>query len=57
MLRGRRTDAPGLRVYQSTRFHVGSGRRHHIRADGEPAGKTPATFEVLPKALRVFAPQ
>jgi diacylglycerol kinase (ATP) len=57
MLRGRRMNAPGLRTYRSTRFHVGGRRRHHIRADGEPAGKTPATFEVLPKALRVLAPQ
>jgi diacylglycerol kinase (ATP) len=57
MLRGRRADAPGLRTYRSTRFHVWSRRRHHIRADGEPAGRTPATFEVLHKALRVFAPQ
>ncbi|MBV8149752.1 MAG: lipid kinase [Candidatus Eremiobacteraeota bacterium] len=56
MLRGRRADAPGLRTYRSTRFVVSSRRRHHIRADGEPAGRTPATFEVLPKALRVFAP-
>lgn len=57
MLRGRRMGAPGLRTFRSTRFHVRSRRRHHIRADGEPAGKTPATFEVLPKALRVFAPE
>jgi diacylglycerol kinase (ATP) len=57
ILRGRRAGAPGLRTYRSKRFHVDSRRRHHIRADGEPAGKTPATFEVLPKALRVFAPE
>jgi diacylglycerol kinase (ATP) len=57
ILRGRRADAPGLRTYRAARFHVYTRRRHHIRADGEPAGETPATFEVLPKALRVFAPE
>jgi YegS/Rv2252/BmrU family lipid kinase len=55
-LRGERHDAPGLRTYRSTKFHVRTRRRHHISADGEPAGKTPATFEVLPKAVRVYVP-
>jgi diacylglycerol kinase (ATP) len=57
ILRGRRGDAPGLRTYRSTRFQVHGRSHHHIRADGEPAGKTPATFEIMPKALRVFAPE
>jgi diacylglycerol kinase (ATP) len=57
VLRGTRHDAPGLRTYRSTKFHVHTRRHHHISADGEPAGKTPATFEVLPKALRVYVPQ
>ncbi|HKE37003.1 MAG TPA: YegS/Rv2252/BmrU family lipid kinase [Candidatus Baltobacteraceae bacterium] len=57
VLRGQRHDAPGLRTYRSTKFYVTARNRHHISADGEPAGKTPATFEVLPKALRVYVPQ
>lgn len=57
VLSGQRHDAPGLRTYRSTKFHVHTRHRHHISADGEPAGKTPATFEVLPKALRVYVPQ
>lgn len=56
VLSGQRQDAPGLRTYRSTTFHVHTRRRHHISADGEPAGETPATFEVLPKALRVYVP-
>lgn len=57
VLSGKRHDAPGLRTYRSTKFHVQTHRRHHIRADGEPAGHTPATFELLPKALRVYVPK
>jgi len=57
MVSGRPRDVPGLRTLHSRRFEVVTRRRHHVMADGEPAGSTPATFEVLPKALRVFVPQ
>ncbi|HZY97941.1 MAG TPA: YegS/Rv2252/BmrU family lipid kinase [Candidatus Baltobacteraceae bacterium] len=57
VLRGQRHETPGLRTFRSTKFHIEARSRHHISADGEPAGKTPATFEVLPKALRVYVPQ
>jgi diacylglycerol kinase (ATP) len=53
---GRRGSWPGLRTLQSTAFDVWTRRPHHISADGEPAGMTPARFEVLPRALQVFAP-
>jgi YegS/Rv2252/BmrU family lipid kinase len=56
VLSGQWQDAPGLRTYRSTAFHVHTRHRHHISADGEPAGETPATFQVLPKALRVYVP-
>lgn len=46
----------GLRTRRATRFHVRTRHPHHIRADGEPAGTTPAVFEVVPKALRVLVP-
>lgn len=46
----------GLRTRRSAKFGVVTHRPHHISADGEPAGVTPATFEVLPKALRVLVP-
>jgi diacylglycerol kinase (ATP) len=46
----------GLRVYHSTAFSVSTRRPRRISADGEPAGTTPARFEVLPAALSVFAP-
>lgn len=53
-LRGRREEVPGLRTIRSRQFRLTAKSRHHITADGEEAGKTPATFEVLPAALRVF---
>jgi diacylglycerol kinase (ATP) len=54
---GERRDAPGLRTLRSRAFTVTTRRAHRITADGEPAGTTPARFEILRKALRVFAPQ
>ncbi len=57
MLQGKRTSVPGLRTLRSKQFAVRQHRRHRIRADGEAAGTTPATFRILPKALRVFVPQ
>jgi diacylglycerol kinase (ATP) len=53
---GKRKEVRGLRTFRSTAFDVWTRRRHHITADGEPAGTTPARFEVLAKALRIFAP-
>ncbi|MGA8661551.1 MAG: YegS/Rv2252/BmrU family lipid kinase [Candidatus Cybelea sp.] len=47
--------AHGVRTFRSTAFLVSTRRRHRITADGEPAGTTPARFEILPAALRVFA--
>ncbi|MDP9110452.1 MAG: YegS/Rv2252/BmrU family lipid kinase [Candidatus Eremiobacteraeota bacterium] len=46
----------GLRMRGSARFVVRTSHAHHVSADGEPAGFTPATFEVLPRALRVLIP-
>jgi len=57
ILRGRRESVPGLRTLRAKRFSVRQHRRHHVTADGEPAGQTPATFTVMPKALRVFVPE
>ncbi len=56
ILAGKRREVRGLRTYRSTAFDVRTRRPHHITADGEPAGTTPARFEVFPKALRIFAP-
>ena len=57
LLQGRRESIPGLLTFRAKRFVLRQHRPHHITADGEPAGKTPATFDVLPKALRVLVPE
>ena len=54
VLAGKRQAADGVRTYRSRAFGVHTRRPHRITADGEPAGTTPAQFEVLHKALRVF---
>jgi YegS/Rv2252/BmrU family lipid kinase len=57
ILSGKRQSVPGLRTFRSVAFDVITRRRHRITADGEPAGHTPARFEIVPKALRVFTPE
>lgn len=57
ILSGKRQSVPGLRTYRAKAFDVITRRRHRITADGEPAGRTPARFEIVPKALRVFTPE
>ena len=47
----------GLRTRRSTAFRVFTRRAHRIAADGEPAGATPALFEIVPRALDVLVPQ
>lgn len=56
ILAGDPSSGQGLRTRRSQRFEVRTRHEHHIIADGEPAGMTPAVFEVLPKALTVFVP-
>jgi diacylglycerol kinase (ATP) len=51
---GKRRPARGLRTYRATAFDVSTRHPHRISADGEPAGTTPARFEIAPKALKVF---
>lgn len=53
---GKRRSARCLRTLRSTSFDVWTPRPHHITADGEPAGTTPARFEILPRALRILSP-
>jgi diacylglycerol kinase (ATP) len=56
MLARKRKPARGLRTYRAKSFAVTSRRPHRITADAEPAGTTPARFEIAPHALRIFVP-
>ncbi|MDQ2866168.1 MAG: YegS/Rv2252/BmrU family lipid kinase [Candidatus Eremiobacteraeota bacterium] len=51
---GKTRAVPGLRCIRARSFEIRTRHRHHIAADAEPAGFTPARFELRPKALRVF---
>ncbi len=53
---GQRRSTRDLRTLRSTAFDVWTRRPHRISADGEPAGTTPARFEILRSALRILAP-
>jgi len=50
------TDVPGVRHHRGKAFTVKTRRPHHVTTDGEPAGFTPATFEVLPRAVEIYVP-
>lgn len=56
LLSGHPLDGKGLRTRRSTEFAVFTRHPHSIAADGEPAGTTPATFEILPRAIDVIIP-
>jgi YegS/Rv2252/BmrU family lipid kinase len=45
-----------VREFQCTRFQVRTRRPRPVNLDGELLTHTPARFELLPAALRVFAP-
>lgn len=56
VLVGKRHRADGVQTYRSKAFTVTTRRPHRVTADGEPAGTTPARFELLVRGLRVFVP-
>jgi len=57
ILSGEPRAADSLRAIRSAAFTVATRRPRAIVADGEPAGKTPARFELLRSALHVFVPE
>jgi diacylglycerol kinase (ATP) len=54
---GKRQGERAVRSCRAAAFDVATRRPQRITADGEPAGTTPARFEVLRQALRVFVPE
>ena len=49
-------DAKGIVTFQGRRFDVTTHVPRAIETDGEVLTRTPARFEIVPNAIRVFAP-
>ncbi len=51
---GGHVDDPSVQSFRGRKLEVSTpGVPHHLEIDGEPRGTTPATFEVLPGAIRL----
>ena len=58
IVRGTVAQSKAVSTIRSKHFEVSTPHRsHHVFTDGEPACMTPATFEVLAGALRLFVPK
>jgi YegS/Rv2252/BmrU family lipid kinase len=55
--KGRHVAHPKVEVVRSARVEVTAGEHLPIEVEGEQVGTTPATFEVVPGALRVRVPR
>ncbi|MGM0574546.1 MAG: diacylglycerol/lipid kinase family protein [Myxococcota bacterium] len=53
---GRHVGHPKVQVHQATRVVADSDDTVYLDVDGEPLGRLPATFEIVPGALRVAVP-
>jgi diacylglycerol kinase (ATP) len=53
---GRHREDASVDVYSGRRIRVRAEKRLPLHLDGDPAGYTPLTVEVIPKALRVVIP-
>ena len=56
LLRGGALAGPGIRHLQGEAVAIRSDPGAHLELDGEYAGTLPATFSVLPRALRLLCP-
>src|SRR5205823_11962419 len=56
VFRGTHVRHPKVAELRGSRFDVSADRRFEVYADGEHIGPLPATFEIVPKALRVVVP-
>jgi YegS/Rv2252/BmrU family lipid kinase len=53
---GRQANDPRNNYFETTEVTITADPPQRLTLDGEPAGETPVTVRVAPKALRVFAP-
>jgi diacylglycerol kinase (ATP) len=56
LYKGRHIGHPKIEVVRTARVEVDAGERLPIELEGEQVGTTPATFELVPGALRVRVP-
>jgi YegS/Rv2252/BmrU family lipid kinase len=57
LFKGTHVELPEVHVMRTRTLRVESDRPFVIYADGDPIGRTPATIEVLPAALKVLCPE
>lgn len=56
LLNGTLAGSPRVRVFRGTKVALRTHKPKRVNTDGELTTETPATFEVVPAALEVFAP-
>jgi YegS/Rv2252/BmrU family lipid kinase len=56
LFKGTHVELPEVHVLRGRRLRVDADRPFDVYADGDPIGRTPATIEVLPRAVRVLCP-
>ncbi len=56
LLGGRHLQDPRVRFMRARRVMVDCVRPWPVQLDGDPAGSTPMTFQVVPRALRILVP-
>lgn len=54
--RGEHVDSPHVTALRTSRLFVEAEPVQEVNADGEITGRTPTLFELVPAALRVYAP-
>ena len=57
VFKGTHVGHPAVRVLRARELHVAADRPFAVYADGDPIGHTPTTIRVIPRAVRVLAPQ
>jgi diacylglycerol kinase (ATP) len=50
-------ESPCVRYWRTPRVHIQTDHRLSINVDGELVSRTPKTFSVAPKALKVLVPE
>ncbi|HEX9236548.1 MAG TPA: diacylglycerol kinase family lipid kinase, partial [Actinomycetota bacterium] len=56
VFKGKHLEHPSVEMLHGRQIDISSDRAFQVYADGEPVGTLPATFTVVPGALRVVVP-